>query len=105
MKESDWKVFKQIKEQAIQLFCNNALSEYEDIIKSNKDDSQETYTYLYRMVVNRDKQMALLFDGHSRSKASLQLLAIRGEGLADEDLLKKLSEDFLQQTDPSRVNW
>jgi len=57
------------------------------------------------MVVNRDKQMALLFDGHSRSKASLQLLAIRGEGLADEDLLKKLSDDFLQQTDPSRVNW
>jgi len=105
MKESDWKVFKQIKEQAIQLFCNNALSEYEEIIKSKKDDSQETYTYLYRMVVNRDKQMALLFDGHSRSKASLQLLAIRGEGLADEDLLKKLSADFLQQTDPSRVNW
>ena len=105
MKESDWKVFKQIKEKAIQLFCNNALSEYEEIIKSNKDDSQETYTYLYRMVVNRDKQMALLFDGHSRSKATLQLLAIRGEGLADEDLLKKLSDDFLQQTDPSRVNW
>ena len=101
MKESDWKVFKQIKEQAIQLFCNNALSEYEEIIKSNKDDSQETYTYLYRMVVNRDKQMALLFDGHSRSKASLQLLAIRGEGLADEHLLKKLSAEFLQQTDPS----
>ena len=105
MKESDWKVFKQIKEQAIQLFCSNALSEYEEIIKSKKDDSQGTYTYLYRMVVNRDKQMALLFDGHSRSKASLQLLAIRGEGLADEDLLKKLSADFLQQTDPSRVNW
>lgn len=105
MKESDWKVFKQIKEQAIQLFCNNALSEYEEIIKSNKDDSQETYTYLYRLVVNRDKQMALLFDGHSRSKASLQLIAIRGEGLADEDLLKKLSADFLEQTDPSRVNW
>jgi len=105
MKESDWKIFKQIKENAIQLFCNNALSEYEEIINSKSNDSQETYTYLYRMVVNRDKQMALLFDGHSRSKASLQLLAIRGEGLADEDLLKKLSDDFLQQTDPSRVNW
>jgi len=105
MKESDWKVFKQIKEKAIQLFCNNALSEYEEIIKSKSDDSQETYTYLYRLVINRDKQMALLFDEHSRSKATLQLLAIRGENLADEDLLKKLSDEFLQQTDPSRVNW
>ncbi len=34
MKESDWKIFKQIKEQAIQLFCKNALSEYETIIKT-----------------------------------------------------------------------
>lgn len=105
MKESDWKVFKQIKEKAIQLFCNNALSEYEEIIKSKSDNSQEAYTYLYRLVINRDKQMALLFDEHSRSKATLQLLAIRGENLADEDLLKKLSDEFLQQTDPSRVNW
>jgi len=105
MKESDWKLFKQIKEQAIWLFCNNALSEYEEIIKNKSDNSRETYTYLYRLVINRDNQMALLFDGHSRSKASLQLLAIRGEGLANEDLLKKLSDEFFQQTDPSRVNW
>jgi hypothetical protein len=105
MKESDWKVFKQIKEKAIETFCNNALAEYEEIIKNKEDDPHETYTYLYKLVINRDKQMALLFDGHSRSKASLQLLAIRGEGLADEAMLKKLSDEFLQLTDPSRVNW
>lgn len=105
MKESDWRIFKQIKEKAIELFCNNALTEYEEIIKDKNETSQETYAYLHRLVINRDKQMALLFDGHSISKASLQLLAIRGEGLADETLLKKLSNNFLQQTDPSLVNW
>jgi hypothetical protein len=105
MEESDWKIFKQIKEKAIEQFCASALSEYESIIKKKKEKSQDTYTYLYRLVINRDKQMALLFDGHSRSKAALQLLAIRGEGLADETLLNKLSPEFLQQTDPARVNW
>ncbi|MCK5191932.1 MAG: hypothetical protein KAR12_17980 [Methylococcales bacterium] len=105
MKESDWKIFKQIKENAIELFCNNALAEFEEVIKDKNEKSQETYTYLYRLVVNSDKQMALLFDGLSRSKAPLQLIAIRGEGLADETLLNKLSEEFLQQTDPKRVNW
>ncbi len=65
----------------------------------------ETYRYLYRKVVKKDKKMAMLFNGHSRSKASMQLLAIRAEGLADEDLLKKLSEDFLRKTDPSFYNW
>jgi len=49
--------------------------------------------------------MSLIFDGHSRSKATLQLLAIRGEGLADQELLKKLSKEFLEATDPKRVNW
>lgn len=105
MKESDWKIFKQIKESAIQSFCTIALTEFEQVIKDKDENAQETYTLLYRLVVNRDKQMALLFDGFSRSKAALQLLAIRGEGLADETLLSKLSADFLQQTDPKRVNW
>ncbi len=105
MNESDWKIFKQIKENAIQLFCNNALTEFEEVIKDRNENAQEAYTLLYRLVVNRDKHMALLFDGHSRSKAHLKLLAIRSEGLASETLLSKLSEEFLQQTDPKRVNW
>lgn len=105
MKESDWKIFKQIKEDAIEQFCNKALSEYQDIIKSKKEKSQETYLFLYRSVIDRDKKMALLFDGHSRSIAFIQLLAIRAEGLADETLLNKLSEEFLHETDPTRINF
>jgi len=105
MKESDWKIFKKIKENAIQLFCNNALNEFEEIIKDRNENAQETYIFLYRLVINRDKHMAILFDGHSRSKAHLQLLAIRGENLADEKLLSELSEEFLHKTDPKRLNW
>ncbi len=96
MKESDWKIFKQIKEKAIETFCNNALTQYEKIIKNKNGNSYEIYMYLYKSVIDTDKQMALLFDGQSRSKAALQLLAIRAEGLADETLLKKLSDEFLQ---------
>lgn len=102
MKESDRKIFKQIKARAIQQFCDNALSEYEEIIKNRGEDLQDTYLNLYGRVMERGKEMAQLFDGHSRSKAFLQLLAIRSKGLADEDLLKKLSQEFLQDTDPCR---
>ena len=105
MKESDWKVFKKIKEKAIELFCNRALEEFEEVIKDKEEKKHTTYTLLYKLVQNRDKQMALLFDGHSRSKAQLQLLAIRGEGLADENLLQELSSEFLESTDPKKVNW
>ncbi len=105
MKESDWKVFKEIKEKAIEQFCNKALEEFKGVIEERRGKSQEAYTLLYRSVQDKDKRMALIFDGHSRSKAELQLLAIRSEGLADEKLLSNLSNEFLEQTDPKRINW
>ena len=105
MKESDWKVFKEIKEKAIERFCNISLDEFEEVINNNNQHAHNRYLLLYKLVQNRDKQMQLLFDDHSRSKAQLQLIAIRGEGLADESLLAKLSVEFLQSTDPKRHNW
>jgi len=105
MKESDWKTFKKIKAKAIEDFCVQALTEFETTIHEGEYSAHETYTLLYKLVNNRDRQMALLFDGQSRSKAHIQLLAIRGEGFADEAFLTELSEEFLKQTDPKQVNW
>ena len=105
IKESDWKIFKQIKERAIEVFCNQALEEFEEVITDEKEHIHNRYLLLYKLVRNRDKQMQLLFDDHSRSKAPLQLLAIRGEGLADEALLGRLSDELLESTDPKRHKW
>jgi len=103
MTESDWKIFKQIKAKAIELFCTRALAEFEEIIKNENDNAHNRYLLLCKIIQSRDETMQLLFDGHSRSRALLQLIAIRGEGLADEALLGKLSEDTLHNTDPERL--
>ena len=103
MKESDWKVFKQIKDKAIELFCSRALREFEAVITNENDHLHDRYLRLYKLVRDRDKKMGRLFDDHSRSKAILQLLAIRAEGLADESLLGKLSEETLKYSDPERL--
>ena len=105
MKESDWKVFKIIKEKAIERFCIMALNEAEEVIKNENDKPHNKYLLLYKLLQNRDKQMQLLFDDHRRSKAQIQLLAIRGEGLAGPDLLEKLSVEFLDATDPIKKKW
>ena len=105
MKESDWQIFKQIKEKAIQKFCQQALDEFEEVINDEKEHAYNRYLLLYKLVQNRDKRMQLLFDDHSRSKAQIQLIAIRGEDLADESLLSKLSEEFLEATDPKMHGW
>ena len=105
MKESDWKIFKEIKEKAIERFCEISLSEFREILDDEKEHIHNRYLLNFKLVQNRDKQMALLFDGHSRSKATLQLIAIRGEGLADEALIAKLSQEFREHTDPTKRGW
>ena len=106
IKESDWKIFKKIKEEAIKLYCENCLSEYSDIISDSSKAAHEKYLYLYRIVVNNDKKMELIFgDNTSRSKAFLQLLAIRSEGLSNEKLVGQLSPEFQERTNPERVKW
>lgn len=105
MLESDWKTFKKIKEIAIEYFCEQSLAEFREAMDDENEHFHNRYLLNYKLVQKRDKRMALLFDGHSRSMASLQLLAIRSDGLADEELISKLSEDFRRETDPKSSNW
>jgi hypothetical protein len=104
MKESDWKKFKIIKEKALEKFCRIALDEFREAMDDESNHIHNRYLLNYKLVQNRDKQMSLLFEGHSRSKAWLQLIAIRGEGLADEELVAELSDEFREKTDPGRIN-
>lgn len=105
MQESDWKKFKAIKEKAIERFCGQALKEFGEVIANTEEHVHNRYLLLYKLVQNRDKQMALIFDDHSRSKAPLQLTAIRANGLADEALLAELSKEFRTRTDPKQLGW
>ena len=105
MKESDWKIFKQIKQKAFETFCRQALDEFEEVINDSTEHVHDRYLQLYELIQNRDKQMQLLFDDHSRSKAPMQLLMLRSHGLVDEELLGKLSEELHETTDPDRHKW
>ena len=105
MTESDWKIFTQIKDKAIEQFCSLCFAEFREVIDDESEHIHARYLLNYKLVETRNKQMSLLFDGHSRSKAWIQLLAIRGEGLADEELVSKLTDEFREKTNPERHNW
>ncbi|MGI1679955.1 MAG: hypothetical protein K6L75_14530 [Cellvibrionaceae bacterium] len=102
--EADWKIFKSIREQAIETYCERCLAEYQEII--DRDESAHNrYLLMYRVVENLDKKMELIFRHLSRSKAILELIAIRGEKLADETLVSKLSPELQERTDPENRKW
>lgn len=100
MKESDWKKFKKIKELALERFCAEALADFEEAIQKDDLSNHGKYLYLYKLVENADKRLSILFDGHSRSKAQLQLTLIRSEGLVDDHELEGLSDELLKSTKP-----
>jgi len=105
MKESDWKIFKQIKEKALDTFCRNSLKEFGSVINNDSETAHKRYLSLYEIVHDNDKELGLVFDGHSRSKAQMQLTAMRVREIADENLVKKLSSELQESTDPKRFEW
>lgn len=100
MKESDWKHFKRVKELALERFCAEAMSDFEEAIQKDDPSNHGRYLYLYKLVENADKRMSLLFDGHSRSRAQLQLTLFRSEGLLEDHELEGMSDELLKATEP-----
>jgi hypothetical protein len=101
--DSDWKKFKKIKEAALERFCGTVLSDISEGLNSKKNPTNHgRYQYLYRLIENYDKQIALLFNDHSRSKATIQLMLLRQEGLVREDDIQGLSDELKEHTNPKK---
>ena len=100
--ESDWKKFKKIKESALDRFCGAAMADCAEVIANRGASNHARYLCLYKLVVNYDKRIALLFNDHSRSKAAIQLTLLRNEGLVTNEELDSLSEELKRATEPVR---
>ena len=101
--ESDWKKFKKIKEAALERFCGTILNDVsEGLVSKDNPTNHGKYLYLYKLIQNYDKQIALLFDDHSRSKAIIQLIMLRREGLVTEAEIQGLSNEFKEQTNSEK---
>ena len=100
--ESDWKEFKKIKEAALERFCAAAIDAFEEAIADHNTSSHARYLNLYKLVKDYDKRIAFLFDAHSRSKAMIQLMLWRQEGIVTDAELESLSEELRKSTEPRR---
>jgi hypothetical protein len=92
--ESDWKKFKNIKEKALDKFCGLALDDFRKIINSPGQTNHERYISLYKLVQDYDKRIIQMFDDHSRSKAGIQLVLMKSEGLIDNVDFQHLSPEL-----------
>ncbi len=93
IKESDWKIFKELQPLALQRYCEGIMEEVDQIISDTKRDSHERYIEMYKIVRDGDKKLAHMFDGFSRSRALDQLVMYYGNDLLSEEEVAQLSEE------------
>jgi hypothetical protein len=83
--ESDWKVFRELREVALQRFCKRVLEEVEPLCRDSSRRPHERYLDLFRVLQDRDEALAHAFNDPRRSGMIVQLAAIDAHGLLELD--------------------
>jgi hypothetical protein len=94
IKESDWKIFRQLREVALERFCERVLSEITQLASDTSKTSHERYSAIYRRLLERDKELAKAFDGPRRSVAWFQLVSIQALELLKVEEMERFSEEM-----------
>ncbi len=83
--ESDWKAFRKLREIALERFCERVLGEVGTIASNGTTSYHDRYLKIYRLIDDRDDELAYAFNDPRRSRAIVQLAAINSYGLLSED--------------------
>ncbi len=90
--ERDWKVVKQLHPVLLQRYCQQVFQEVHALTEEDDCDYHDAYQALYDLVHKRNKAMRDLFDGLTRSKATLMVLAWKNNNLMTDEEFERFSE-------------
>jgi len=93
IKESDWKLFRQLHEVALERFCERVLAEVRSATVETGDGSHDRYLRIYNLIRDRDKTIARTFNDPRRSNALILLANIKHEGLLTAAELARFSSE------------
>lgn len=73
IRESDWKLFKEVRAAALERFCEGILAEVADLAGDQSKGSHERYLLVYGLIKERDALIADAFNDLRRSTMLRQL--------------------------------
>lgn len=91
--ESDWKVFRQLREVALERLSQRILDECQDICSDTQTPAHKRYLTLTRTIDNRRDEVARAFDDFRRSTAILSLRVINAMDLLEESELALFTQE------------
>jgi hypothetical protein len=93
IKESDWKVFRELQPVALERFYQRVLDEIARVATAPGKTAHERYGAVFGLIKRRDREMANAFDAPRRSAALLQLTLIKSNGLLSEAEMSHFSAE------------
>jgi hypothetical protein len=85
--EADWKRLGRLKPVALDRFCQRVLAEVARVVADPAKDSHDRYREVFRLVQERDSELASAFDDLRRSTAVFRLARMRAvDVVTDQEL-------------------
>ena len=91
--EADWKVFKQLRELALERFSQEVRAQCIAKFNDSTLTAHERYLAVYDLIQERDAEMVRIFAALRRSTALFQLRILWSRGLLEEQDVQALSEE------------
>jgi len=97
--ESDWKKIRDLKSVLLDRLCQRILQEVAVQATEPSRTPHERYLAIYKLIHERDRDIAEIFDGLSRSKAMMCILNARHHSLLTDEEFGRFSEDTRAEVD------
>src|SRR4051794_4245278 len=91
--ESDWKLFRRLQPLALDRFCQHVLAEISRIAADIKRSNHNRYLAVFKLLHQRNEELAEAFDNPRRSTALVQMARIQLQKLLTEEEFARFSPE------------
>ena len=92
---ADWRIFKPLRETALERFCERVLDEIARISADQNKTQHQRYLAIYRLTRERDKEIDPIFDTLRRSTAVQQIISFRMHDLLTAEEIRRFSPQLV----------
>jgi hypothetical protein len=91
--ERDWKIFRELHKVALNRLCERILTEARAEIDRGDQTPHERYLRLFKLIQDRDDDVARAFNDFRRSTAQMQLGIIASMGLLTQEEIERFGPE------------
>jgi hypothetical protein len=91
--EADWKIFRRLRDIALQRFCDRTLQELSVLIHADSRSPHERYLAVFDLVQKRNDELARAFDGAARSRMVSHLVEMHELGIVSKEELEQFGPE------------